>query len=51
MQQQFLHQQQLTIQNKTIRNAINDVVEKIEAKGRTEAKYASVPQNVTWIEG
>ena len=28
-----------------------DVVEKIEAKGRTEVKYASVPQNVTWIEG
>ena len=27
-----------------------DVKQQIEAKGRTEAKYASVPQNVTWIE-
>lgn len=27
-----------------------DVTQKIEAAGRTDAKYSSIPQNVTWIE-
>ena len=27
-----------------------EVTQKVEAAGRTDAKYSSIPQNVTWIE-